>query len=446
MTPAWMLQALLAGVLLGAGALAAERVAGWFGLPRRGIWVAAMLGSLLLPALAVLFPGALPRVGLLEALASSPSAEGARVFQELVLLPAMIGERAPPSGGGAAMDGLTIVIGVAWTAASLALLFGLVLTYARLRALRSRCTPLEIDGAPVLVSGHAGPVVLGLMHPVVVVPQWVVDASEDERRMILRHEREHIAASDVWILALGTALVAAFPWHLPLWWQHRRLRLGVETDCDARVLAGGTDRRSYAGALLRTAGGSSFLLSLSPAWGKPAADLEHRIVTMTTRRPTHSGLRCTLLMGLALGLVAMACDVVKPTSAPEPAAPVGQMPSEPLPSVIAGSPGDEEGFAYPVASLDTKPELMNKGEVAGLMQGLYPRDLRGEGIGGTVMMQFVIQADGKVDPASVKVVDSTHEQFGEASVKAVEKFRFRPGRYKGQNVRVLIQMPITWQP
>ena len=48
--------------------------------------------------------------------------------------------------------------------------------------------------------------------------------------------------------------------------------------------------------------------------------------------------------------------------------------------------------------------------------------------------------------ASVKVLESSHEQLSEASVKAIERFRFRPGRYKGENVRVLIQMPITWQP
>lgn len=116
------------------------------------------------------------------------------------------------------------------------------------------------------------------------------------------------------------------------------------------------------------------------------------------------------------------------------------------PQAVAKEEPKGEGFAYEVAVLERKPELTNKSQVASLMQRLYPRMLQDAGIGGTVMMQFVIQADGKVDPASVKVIDSTHEQFGEASVKAVEKFRFRPGRYKGQNVRVLIQMPITWQP
>ena len=113
-------------------------------------------------------------------------------------------------------------------------------------------------------------------------------------------------------------------------------------------------------------------------------------------------------------------------------------------AVAKEEPG--EGFAYEVAVLERKPELTNRSQVASLMQRLYPRMLQDAGIGGQVMMQFVIAADGKVDPATVKVIDASHEQFADASVKAVERFRFRPGRYKGQNVRVLIQMPITWQP
>jgi len=68
---AWMVQALLTGVLLCVAALAAERVAGWFGLPRRAAWTAALAGSLLLPALSLFFPGLLPDLGIL------PDARGA---------------------------------------------------------------------------------------------------------------------------------------------------------------------------------------------------------------------------------------------------------------------------------------------------------------------------------------------------------------------------------
>jgi protein TonB len=110
------------------------------------------------------------------------------------------------------------------------------------------------------------------------------------------------------------------------------------------------------------------------------------------------------------------------------------------------APVDSSNFAYEVAVLERKPELKNKSQVASMLSRFYPRMLQDAGIGGQTVMQFVIEKDGTVDPSTVKVVSSSHEQFADASSKVVEKFRFSPGRYKGQPVRVLIQMPITWQP
>ncbi len=96
--------------------------------------------------------------------------------------------------------------------------------------------------------------------------------------------------------------------------------------------------------------------------------------------------------------------------------------------------------------LDSPPVLINVNQVQSTLQRLYPRMLQDAGIEGTVVMQFVITETGEVDPTTVKVISATHDQFASASEKAVERFRFRPGKYKGESVRVLIQMPITWQP
>lgn len=110
------------------------------------------------------------------------------------------------------------------------------------------------------------------------------------------------------------------------------------------------------------------------------------------------------------------------------------------------APVDSSNFTYEVAVLEKKPELRNQSQVASMLSRFYPRMLQDAGIGGQTVMQFVIEKDGSVDPSTVKVISSTHEQFADASQKVVEKFRFSPGKYKGQPVRVLIQMPITWQP
>ena len=106
----------------------------------------------------------------------------------------------------------------------------------------------------------------------------------------------------------------------------------------------------------------------------------------------------------------------------------------------------DSGFAYEAAVLDRQPELRNAAQVQSNMARLYPRNLQDAGIGGRVMLEFVIEADGTVEKGSVKVVDASHDQFRSVSTQVVERFRFRPGRYKDRDVRVLVRMPITWQP
>lgn len=102
-------------------------------------------------------------------------------------------------------------------------------------------------------------------------------------------------------------------------------------------------------------------------------------------------------------------------------------------------------FAYEPAVLEVQPKLNNLRDVQRALTRNYPRMLQDAGIGGQTIMQFVITETGQVDPSSVEVVQASHEQFRDASTRVVETFRFDPGRYQGQPVRVLIRMPITWQ-
>jgi protein TonB len=105
----------------------------------------------------------------------------------------------------------------------------------------------------------------------------------------------------------------------------------------------------------------------------------------------------------------------------------------------------DAGYAYEVAVLDSPPALQNVAAVQAAMQREYPRILLDAGISGRIVAEFVVEADGSVDMGSLKVRESSNERFVEASRKVIERFRFTPGRYKGQPVRVLISMPIAWQ-
>jgi beta-lactamase regulating signal transducer with metallopeptidase domain len=324
MSAEWLLRALAVGALLTGAGLAAERVGGWTGRPQRWGWAAAMAGTLLLPMLALAAPGLLPELGLFPA-EPAPSAQPRIYFAPA---PSSAVETASAASTPVA-DVLPAILALGWVMASLAMVGALGWTWARLGALAARCTAARVDGTRVLVAERAGPAVVGLFPPEIVVPRWLLDAPAEERRLVVRHEREHVSGGDAWLLAAATLAVAAMPWNPVLWWQHRRLRLVVETDCDARVLAWTRDARAYGLALLRTARAPSFLSPLTLAWGERTTDLERRILAMTAQRPSHPLLRSLPLLAGALAAALAACEAADPRgerpSAPAPARQVVQL-------------------------------------------------------------------------------------------------------------------------
>ncbi len=84
----------------------------------------------------------------------------------------------------------------------------------------------------------------------IVVPIWALELRPSALALLLEHEHEHIRARDHWLLAGGLGLLLLFPINPFLWWQFSRLKLAIEMDCDARVLSGRQDVRSYAALLL----------------------------------------------------------------------------------------------------------------------------------------------------------------------------------------------------
>lgn len=137
----------------------------------------------------------------------------------------------------------------------------------------------------------------------------------------------------------------------------------------------------------------------------------------------------------AIGIPA---DSVVPNPGPPP-------PSQPPGDGPRGGP-DYRGMPFPESYVDVKPSLANSAEAGRLLQRHYPAIYADAGVPGLTVVEVVVEANGRVRRGSARVVQTSHEQFGEAALRIVERFRFSPGKVGEQPVAVSVQVPIHWQP
>jgi len=231
MITAWILYAIVVGVLFSAGGVALEKVLRTHGLPSRWIWAGTIV-------LSVSFPMGhralrqMPREAPVVALSEPAPAVQADAPQVIFPLEPSVIEVPRES----ILRALDRPILAAWgLSTSLLWLFSFFLLL-RTHRLRGKWREGRIGGQPVLYSDEWGPAVVGFVRPQVVLPRWCRDIDERAARFILDHELEHVRAWDLRLMLVAGILPVFFPWHLPLWWQLSRLRTAVEGDCDLRVL------------------------------------------------------------------------------------------------------------------------------------------------------------------------------------------------------------------
>ena len=139
-------------------------------------------------------------------------------------------------------------------------------------------------------------------------------------------------------------------------------------------------------------------------------------------------------------------DLVPPMQAdtPAPTASAFLQPIQPPPPpgiarptgliVIPGRPGNGLGTGpgtgfqnlFDLASLDQPPVV----RVA--VKPVYPYEMSRAGINGQVVVGFIVDAEGNVkDPY---VISSTRREFEAESLRAISRYKFKPGRKNGANV------------
>ncbi len=111
-----------------------------------------------------------------------------------------------------------------------------------------------------------------------------------------------------------------------------------------------------------------------------------------------------------------------------------------LPPPPAAEESDEEADIFVV--VEEMPELV--GGIKSLYDVIqYPDLALRAGIEGTVVVQFVIETDGK--PTNLNVMKSAGSILDTAALEAIAKLRFKPGKQRGKPVRVRYAMPVRFK-
>jgi beta-lactamase regulating signal transducer with metallopeptidase domain len=170
-------------------------------------------------------------------------------------------------------------------------------------------------------AGKAGPAIVGVLTPRMIVPDDYQTRFNDAERAVIRaHERAHIERLDPRANAL-MALIQCLGWFNPL--IHvavREARLDQELACDAKVMGRlSRERGLYARTLLKTQLGAR-ALPLGCHWPAPAPHpLEERVTMLAKPQPT---LRRATLGGALVTAMSLTAAVgawsAQPQAPPKP--------------------------------------------------------------------------------------------------------------------------------
>ena len=209
---------------------------------------------------------------------------------------------------------LTELLSRLWLGTAAALVIWQVLRYCLLRRrLLRRAVPAEepegearalgLEGRMRFYrcGGISGPVTLGLIRPVILLP------GEGAPPLAIRHELFHVKRRDIWGKCL-IFLACAVHWFNPLvWLMARTAGRDAEAACDAQVVAGMdmAGKRAYGELLLASAGGGRSL-PFATRFGGGKQQMKSRLTQLFRPGKVSRALVCGILAAALLlsGLVA----------------------------------------------------------------------------------------------------------------------------------------------
>ena len=244
------------------------------------------------------------------------------------------------------------------------------------------------------------PMTWGLLHPVVALPVYALEWSEEQRDMVLRHEQAHIARHD-WLWQMLAQLACAMFWFHPLMWlAFAELRREGEDAADDLVLASGASAPNYAGQLLAVARRitGTQLVGMVAMVRRPA--LDHRIsrILDATHSRTPAGLQARVAIATAALALTLACAVL------------------------------DRGRVYKIGENGvTAPKVVQK-----TSEPQYTEQAREAKTQGTVVLNLEIDSQGRA--RSIQVTRGIDPGLDANAIKAIGTWKFDPGRKNGRPV------------
>ncbi len=412
MIATWMLSAIVFSIFVATAAQGADVVLRSMRRPTRWVWAFAIAVVAGWPVVAPFIPRATPD----NAVAQTISA---------TVLSVNVAPTATEGDARWAFVSAGNIVIACWALLSAMLLIRLAVSLARLRCIRLASRVTHVDDTEVLVHEAAGPAVIGIVDQRVVVPERLLDLDATLRAMVLRHETEHRRAHDPRLVFAAAIAKSLMPWNAVLWWMERRIRLAIEMDCDARVLATHPNPAQY-GRLLVLISQWQQSPALAAMLAESTSHLERRVSAMLPTNDRNRRVRTSVALAVAVLAVIGACT-----------SHIGDGITTPG-TVAKHQAGDS---LRPYFEFQVAPTAKH---VEGTGRPRYPDVLRTANVEGEVLAQFVVDTDGTVVPGSVKMFRSTHELFSESVRAALPNARFVPAEVDGRKVRQLQQESFTF--
>jgi TonB family protein len=96
-------------------------------------------------------------------------------------------------------------------------------------------------------------------------------------------------------------------------------------------------------------------------------------------------------------------------------------------------------MVYDTTQVATKPKILDGPQLS------YPDGPRRRGVQGRVVLTLIVNADGKADYRSIRVIQSLDPEIDREATRYAGQANFQPACLAGQPVRVRDKLPIDFK-